>query len=439
MLEEEISLKISLKKEEINKLPTTTGIYIFRNEKEILYIGKSVNLKARVSSHIENAKIDAKEAAIVEGSTILECIITDSEFKALLLESRLIQKYLPPYNVIWKDNKSYLYVKITIKDDFPKIFPVRRENDEHSRYFGPFQSMRTVEEILKEIRKVFPFCTSKKIAKHPCFYSKIHLCDPCPNVISQEQDPEKYKKLKQQYRHNIRQIVKIFEGNTDLALKTLYEELNSLKDEGKYEEAIQLRNKIYRFERLITQRLFDVEVLQNYNQSAEGISALLKLLQRYFPQLTKLDRIECYDMSNLNMKEATASMVVLTDGLINKSQYRKFKIKNAKSQSDFEFFYEVLHRRFKNDWELPDLLVVDGGKPQVKIAQKVLSELKITIPLVGIAKHPDRLVIAQDNFPTISPSVHNLGFNLVRLLRDESHRFAKKYHLYLREQKIKKL
>src|SRR4051812_15165587 len=105
MIEEKISLKIKLSKEALNSLPTTTGIYIFRNEKEILYIGKSVNLKARVNSHIENAKIDQKEAAIVNNATILECIITDSEFKALLLESRLIQKYLPPYNIIWKDNK----------------------------------------------------------------------------------------------------------------------------------------------------------------------------------------------------------------------------------------------------------------------------------------------------------------------------------------------
>lgn len=436
MHSEKVSLRISLKRDEVNTLPTTTGIYIFRTDKEILYIGKSVNLKARVLSHIENAKLDAKEAAIVQNSSILECIITDSEFKALLLESHLIQKYLPTYNSIWRDDKSYLYVKITMKDEFPKIIPVRRENDKKSLYFGPFDSMRTVEEILKEIRKVFPFCTSKKITNRPCFYSKIGLCNPCPNVISKEKDSEKKKELKRQYRNNIKQIIKVFEGNTDLVLKSLYKQLKELKDDGKYEEAIQLRNKIYRFERLITQRLFVSAVMPNYNQSQDSIASLLKLLQRYYPELESLHRIECYDMSNTSMKEATASMVVLTEGLIDKGQYRRFKIKNTQSQSDFEFFEETLKRRFKNDWERPNLLVVDGGRPQVRTTQKVFEELDIHIPLIGIAKHPDRLVIAQDGLPTINPPPQNLGFNLIKLLRDESHRFAKKYHLYLRSKKI---
>ncbi len=436
MLDERISLRISLKKEEVNTLPTTTGIYIFRNSKEILYIGKSVNLKARVASHIENAKLDQKEAAIIQGSTILECIITDSEFKALLLESLLIQKYLPPYNSIWKDSKSYLYVKVTKRDDFPKVFPVRKEKDSKSLYFGPFQSVRTIEEILKEIRKVFPFCTSKKISNRPCFYSKINLCSPCPNSILKEKDPVNAKKLKQQYRYNIKQIIRVLEGNTDLVLKSLYAQLKDLKDSGKYEEGIQLRNKIYRFERLIHQRLFISDISPNYNQSIESTVSLKKLLSRYFPDLAELHRIECYDMSNMSMKEVTSSMVVVTDGLIDKSQYRKFKIKNPNSQSDFEFFEETLKRRFKNKWEHPNLVVVDGGRPQVRIAQKVLKELNITIPLVGIAKHPDRLVIAEDGLPTINPPNQNLGFNLVKLLRDESHRFAKKYHLYLREKKL---
>ncbi|MEO6508468.1 MAG: GIY-YIG nuclease family protein [Patescibacteria group bacterium] len=438
MLDETISLRISLKKEEVNTLPTTNGIYIFRNEREIQYIGKSINIKARVASHIENAKQDPKEAAIVQNSTILECIITDSEFNALLLESRLIQKYLPPYNSIWKDDKSYLYVKVTVKDDYPKIFPVRRENDKKSRYFGPFHSMRTVEEILKEIRKVFPFCTSKKISKRPCFYSKIGMCIPCPNAIEKSDDPALIKELKKEYRWNIRQIIKVFEGNTDLVLKDLYKQLNELKEQGSYEEGIQLRNKIYRFEHLISQRLFTSDLFPNYNQSETSLADLLKLLNEFFPELTKLHRIECYDMSNMSLKEATSSMVVAVDGLIDKSQYRKFKIKNLESQSDFEFFEETLTRRFHNKWEFPDLVVVDGGKPQVRIAQKVLDDLKIQIPLIGIAKHPDRLVISKDTLPTVRPTPQNLGFNLIKLLRDESHRFAKKYHLFLRDQKLMK-
>ncbi len=146
--------------------------------------------------------------------------------------------------------------------------------------------------------------------------------------------------------------------------------------------------------------------------------------------------MECYDISNLSQKEATASMVVFTDGLADKSQYRKFRIKDKKLQSDFDMLEEVIKRRFNNDWDRPDLLVVDGGRPQVRRVSQVLRELHITIPLIGIAKHPDRLVISVENLPIVRPPVHSLGFGMVRAIRDESHRFAKKYHLLLRNKKL---
>ena len=124
----------------LEKLPSTSGIYIFKKNKSYLYVGKSVNIKARVKSHFENAKIDIKESLIVKNSDSIDYVITDSEIKALLLEAELIQKYHPKYNVIWRDNKSYLYVKITVKEEYPKILLVRRENDGKSKYFGPFPS-----------------------------------------------------------------------------------------------------------------------------------------------------------------------------------------------------------------------------------------------------------------------------------------------------------
>ncbi len=419
------------------EVPPSCGVYFFKKGNEILYIGKSVNLKARLLSHLENAKLDNKEAAIINNSETIEYVIAESEFKALLLESELIRKHKPKYNSRWRDDKSYLYIKITVKDDYPKIFAVRREHDEKSRYFGPFPSMYSIEEILKEIRKIFPFCTQKQISKHPCFYSKIKLCKPCPNVIEHTQDAEEKARLKRQYRNNIRQIIKIFEGKTDIVLKGLYKELKDLTREQKYEEALSLRNKIYRFEHLIHDRIFSSSNINNeYNQSGERTENLLVILKHFFPNLEKLNRIECYDISNLSQKEATASMVVFTDGLADKSQYRKFKIKDKKLQSDFDMLEEVIRRRFNNDWPKPDLLTVDGGRPQVRRVASVLRTLNVDIPLIGIAKHPDRLIINTDNFPMVRPPVHSLGFGMVRALRDESHRFAKKYHLLLRNKKL---
>ncbi|MDO8497790.1 MAG: GIY-YIG nuclease family protein [bacterium] len=423
-------------KENLRDLPTTTGIYIFKRAQEILYIGKSVNIKARVLSHIENSKLIAKEDSIVQTSDRIEWIITDSEFKALLLESSLIQKYKPKYNSRWKDDKSYLYIKITIKDEFPKVLTTRKENDGLSLYFGPFSYLKEVEEIVKEMRKVFPFCTQKNISKRPCFYSKIKLCDPCPNTISLLLDREERKRMKAIYRKNIRHVITILNGNTDKVLKTLYRNLKELSQKQEYEKALTLRNRVHRFERLVNQRSFGLNYDDRFNTSAESVESLKKLLIHFFPNLTSLHRIECYDISNLSQMDATASMVVLHDGLIQKSEYRKFKIKNLKLQSDFEMLEEVMKRRWNNDWEKPNLIVIDGGKPQVRIIDTTLGKLQIAIPFIGIAKHPDRLVIGQDHFPMVRPSYNNPGFNLLRLLRDESHRFAKKYHVFLRDKKM---
>ncbi len=430
--------KIQNSKEAINAaVPPSCGVYFFKKENEILYIGKSVNLKARLLSHLENARLDNKEAAIINNSDTIEYLIAESEFKALLLESSLIQKHKPKYNARWRDDKSYLYIKITVKDEYPKIFAVRREHDEKSKYFGPFPSMYSIEEILKEIRKIFPFCTQKELTKRPCFYSKIKLCKPCPNEIEQTIDPAEKARLKRLYRNNIRQIVKILEGKTDIVLKGLYKELKTLTQQERYEEALILRNKIYRFEHLIHERIFSSSnIAREYNQSGERTENLIKILRHFFPNLQQLHRMECYDISNLSQKEATASMVVFTDGMADKSQYRKFRIKNKKLQSDFDMLDEVIRRRFNNDWVKPDLLIIDGGRPQVRRVGQVLRDLNITIPMIGIAKHPDRLVINVENLPIVRPPIHSLGFGMVRAIRDESHRFAKKYHLLLRNKKL---
>jgi excinuclease ABC subunit C len=444
--------QIPLSKEEIQKVPASMGVYFFKKKNTILYIGKSVNLKARLLSHLENAVLDAKEAAIVHGSDHIEYTLTDSEFKALLLESQLIQQHRPQYNARWRDDKSYLYICITAGDQYPKIYQSRQRDlkDKKNKYFGPFPSNKSVQEILREIRKVFPFCTQKRLSKYPCFYSKIHLCNPCPNEIEQTEDMDEKKLLKKIYRSNIRRVIYVLNGKTELVLKNLYAELKELTAQERYEEALELRNKIKRFEYFIQERLFSGDQ-PTFNQSEESVEALKKLLTPFFVEtrliesLHRLHRIECYDISNLSFKEATASMVVLIDGLIDKSQYRRFKIKNKDAISDFEMMAEIFQRRFRNkksniknqtQWENPDLIVVDGGKPQVRIVQKVLHDLQIDIPLIGIAKHPDRFIIGDEHMSFLKPSVHNPGFNMIRGLRDEAHRFAKKYHVLLRNKKL---
>lgn len=427
---------IDINKESIRKLDSFTGVYTFLRNKDYLYIGKSINVKARLLSHLENAKLDKKEALILKNANKIECVITDSDFKALILESQLIQKHHPKYNIRWKDNKSYLYIKINVKENYPKILVVRKENTKKTVYFGPFPSARSVNYILREIRKIFPFCTQKKTSQRPCFYSKIGLCSPCPNQIAQENNQLKKTLMRKVYLNQIRQVIKILQGKTDAVEKKLYAELNELTGREDYESAIILRNKIYIFKNLITQRLFDPNEVLYYNQSKRSIKELLQLLQYYLPRIKSLARIECYDVSNISQKDATASMVVATYGSINKHEYRKFRIKNLKIKSDMQMLEEAIRRRFKNKWKKPSLIVLDGGGPQIRATKKALDEIKINIPIIGIAKNPDRLIIGIDNYPTIQPKGNNLGFNLIKLIRDESHRFAHKYHLFLREKRL---
>jgi len=420
---------------DIKDLPTTNGIYIFKYKKKPIYIGKSVNIKARIKSHIENAKNDAKERAIVETADELEYIVTDSEFKALLLESKLIQKHKPKYNVRWRDDKSYLYIKVTKKDPYPKFFITRKEDDKNALYFGPFASVRVANDILREIRKVFPFCTQKNITNRKCFYAKIKLCDPCPNEIEKTESSVLKKELQKKYRENTRNAIRVLEGKTEVVIDKLYKQINQLTKVDKFEDAIPYRNRLFRLEGVLLRRKFDSNNLEEYNKSEKRIQSLQQLLKPYF-DLSKLERIECYDMSTMSFENSTASMVVFTEGLSDKKEYKRFKIKGDHVQSDFDMFKEIMQRRFKNKWPEPELLILDGGKPQIRAAKEVLDAMHVMIPLIGIAKRPDRIVIGDETLLTIKPPRHHPGFRLVQSMRDESHRFAKKYHVHLRSKKM---
>ncbi|MEK7597562.1 MAG: GIY-YIG nuclease family protein [Patescibacteria group bacterium] len=415
-------------KSQINNLPDTIGLYLFKNNGVINYIGKSVNIKVRVSSHLENAKIDNKEKLIVNNSNMIETILTESEFKALILEAKLIRELQPKYNSIWKDDKSLLYIKITIKDEFPKVGLVRKESDKQNLYFGPFSSVRIAEKIINDIRRIIPFCTQKKISNKACFYSKIGLCNPCPNVIANCKDEACLVSTKQ-YKKNIKQVISILRGNVKVIINGLNTQLNILIKNNQYEQAIIIRNKIFRFNRLLNLK-DDLEYFLNNNE--KNLEELLVILKKYFPKLNNLDRIETYDISNSGLKQAVGSMVVMKNNQIDKKEYRKFKIRQVGLRSDFDRLKEVINRRLKEKWSVPNLIIIDGGRPQIKAILKIFESNKKIIPLIGIAKNPDRVIVGVEGFPNLFLKNDSQVLNVIRLLRDESHRFAHKYHLFLR-------
>src|SRR3989344_4461586 len=387
-------------KNSINEIESSTGVYLFKKEKQIIYIGKSVNIKARIKSHFENAKKDIKEKKIIENFDTIETIKTNYEFDALILESKLINKYKPFYNARWRDDKSYLYIKITKDKNYPKIFISRKEKLQNSIYYGPYPSIKNVEYILKQIRKIFPYCSQNKLGKKGCFYNK----------------------------KNIYFIKQILEGKNTAIERSLLKGIQGYSKNNNFENAINIRNKLILFQKLILQQIFsntDYDPTINFG----FLKDLSNVFKKYFKNLKSLNRIECYDISNISFQYSTASMVVAINGELDKSKYRKFKIRRKDNHSDLFMLEEVLNRRFKNKWQLPNLIIIDGGSPQVITALKVFKKNNIDIPLIGLAKNPNRLIIGVDGLPTIRNLISNPIFRLLILLRDESHRFAKKYHV----------
>lgn len=434
--------------------PTTCGVYQYWNNDTLLYIGKAINLKARLASHAQNAKLDDKEHAIVSSATKIKYTEVDSEFLALLLEARLIREHQPPYNRIWKDDKSYLYIVIDTKEDFPRPRFARAHElihyplpITHYKTFGPFPSSKVAEEVLRSIRRLIPFCMLKNLGdKTPaCFYSKIGLCNPCPAAIK-KQSKIIYQQQKIIYRKQIFQVIKILSGNIDPVIKQLTRQIKDASKKQDFETALELRNKITSFTRYLSTHRF-ADNYDLYNTSAQKITALNALLITHYPSLSPNPRIECYDASNNAMLDSTVSMVVSIDGLIDRGEYRRFKIRDPHINNDFDRLKEALMRRLKNKtWPKPDLIVIDGGVPQLKRLQTIFDQLPEPIAYLGLAKHPDHLVIPKDlqgvtlkvtEYANVQPDRYNLGFRHLQELRDEAHRFANNYRKILAAKRTK--
>lgn len=427
-------------KKDFPEIPQDTGVYFFLKERIPLYIGKAINLKARIASHMRSSTLDQKESLIISQADHIKIIITSSEFNALLLEAQLIKQYKPKYNVTWKDGKSSLYIKITQGELYPKIFAVRFENDATSLYFGPFHSTHIVNQLLREIRTIIPFCTQKKITAKTCFYSKIGLCDPCPNNIAHMNDKTIKKKLTRQYRTQIRKIILILKGKSDIVLQSLVKIMTQMSKEGAYEQAIKIRDRIAFLRKLIVERSFH----ENTETGLIGFrrEKLLNEFRSFMLTYFKISHvhstcvIECYDVSHLFGDHATASLVVFKEGQPSKKEYKRFRIKTVHQISDTDMIKEVMTRRFKRtEWSLPDLIIVDGGRPQLSAVSSVMQDQKIHIPCIGFAKNPDRIIIGHP-METIYLSHHSTLLLLFKYIRDESHRFAKKYHIHLKNKNL---
>jgi excinuclease ABC subunit C len=420
---------MEISKKEFLKLPVSPGVYIFYAKNTPIYIGKAINLKNRLNSYLSKNLLP-KTKKMVASANYVEYILVNSEIESLLLEAELIKKYKPKYNIVLKDDKNPLYIVIT-KDEFPRILTVRKLLTFDYRLatvYGPFPNSSEVKKILKIIRKIVPF-SDHKLGKKPCIYSHLGLCSPCPSAVARIKNYELRIMNLKRYTQNIKKIKQILSRKFSFVRNQLVKEMKTLSKQNKFEEALVIREKIKTLD-YITQVKSNIKwYLENPNLiediRSQELRELKKILSTYCRiHNTNLVRIECFDIAHLAGLHPTASMVVFENGQELKSAYRHFKIRQKKSNSDYDSMKEVAIRRVKNleNWGRPDLIIVDGGYGQVKLFDNEFK--RYNIPVIGIAKNPDRIVFPNGN----KLKLQGPAQLFLERIRDEAHRFARRLH-----------
>lgn len=394
-------------------LPPKPGVYIFKNTQgEILYVGKAKSLRVRVRSYFQPpSQLGYKTAKLVSQISSLEHIEVGSEIESLLLESRLIRRFQPPYNLISKDDKSPYFIHLTTE-----AFPKPIINHEPAKPIaGPFLNAQIPRRLLRHFRKIAPFCTAARNVKRPCIYAHLGLCSPCPG------DPATTVAA---YKPNISRLKRLLHGQFKQVSADLTGRMKSASKAHDFESAAKLRDQLHALDFLLQSPIMPEEYIQNPNLTQDRRQESLDSLIGNLPlAISNLHRIELYDIANLSGTSATGAMVVAIDGELSTKDYRHFTIHTKDTPDDVGMLKEMLSRRLKHtDWSQPDLIVLDGGRSQLSI-------VNWPIPTIGLAKKEELLVV-----PTTSgyteiklPKTHP-GLHLLMRLRDEAHRFSRRLH-----------
>lgn len=455
-------------KAQIAAVPRAPGIYrYFDAQGTIIYVGKAKDLKKRVSQYFQKGDValGPKTQQLVEQIARIEITETVSEFDALMLEAQLIRTHLPKYNVIAKDDKSPIYLVVT-KEELPRLTLTRKPkstlNPLNSKpytlnpyYYGPFQSATVLRFLMRTIRRIVPYCTSKERRGRRCFYTHLGLCDPCPAIVAKMSDGPERQALVKRYQSNIRKIRALFSGKSTTLLNELEQDMHAAAKTQEFERAASLKLSAIRLRELMEHHYSPTLYLQTDTAVEDlhnmELTKLREILLPHYPNLNALARIECMDISNLQGKQATGSMVVLTHGRPDASQYRRFRIRSEQTPNDVRMMTEVITRRLKHDeWPTPDLLIIDGGKAQVGAVMEVLEQQWSAIPVIGIAKRFEELIIPPEapgpglggtnrhkgGWATITIPLNHPALHVVQRIRDEAHRFAITYHRLLRKKTL---
>jgi len=417
---------MSISKSQLNALPTTPGVYRFYDKTgKILYIGKAKNLRSRIRSYFLNDKeVKGRSswiAEMIKEIADIKIYKTDSEIEAVLLESELINKIQPKYNTRQKDDKSYTVIEIS-KEEIPKVEIKRVRNvdlkNKNFYYFGPYTSGDILKRAMKILRKIFLYANCSKIKffcqqknNRPCLFGDIDLClAPCV-------DKDKILETKKQINY----LKDFLSGKKVKIISRFEREMKVLSRNKKYEEAAIVRDKIFSLEHL---NRHSIGLKDSYQEILDN---------------SQFSRIEAFDVSNISGNFAVGAMAVIILGKIDKSEYKKFKIKTVKGANDLAMMQEIICRRFQNSWQKADLIVVDGGAVHLRVVARILVNNNNQIPIIAIAKGADR---KNDEFHYSdqktaqyfqkNPELKNLAI----MARNEAHRFAQNYYRKLHRKNL---
>lgn len=431
--------------ERLNELPTEPGVYLYKNTAgKIIYVGKAAKLRNRVRQYFQkNRRPDPKTEALVAEIADLDWITVETELDALFLEAELVRRYQPRYNILLRDDKSSGFIRVDYNSPHPTVSVTRRPLDDGAKYFGPYFSVANVRKALQYLRRAFPFSThTGNVPKRACLQYHLGLC---PGL---EEDKTSLK----DYRENLRRLMKYFKGERKSLIKQVEKDMYTAAKKSQFEEAETLKRQLFALKGLTRQIVFSDSEFMDLSKD-EGLADLAELLGLSTPPR----RIEGYDISHMSGTDTTASMVVFTNGLPNKAEYRKFKMR-IPGNDDFAHMNEAITRRLgeKNvkQWGLPELFLIDGGKGQLSAALKARDAAGYEhLPMIGLAKREEEIVIHNTKSLKEYRGLKKYGgqsdgeftlallpksSHLVKLLqrvRDESHRFAVSYHTVLKRQR----
>ncbi len=449
--------------EKLQQLPRSAGVYFHKAKNgEVIYVGKAAILKNRVRQYFQSSKLfDAKTTALVNEIYDTDWLETESEIDALFLESEMVKRYMPRYNVLLRDDKSQSFVRIDMKSEWPTVSFTRNPSDDGADYYGPFYNGYALKKALRYLRRVYPYFIKPYDGKGSKLEMQIGLN---PNT----------REGSAAYKSNLKKLISYIKGHRKALANELEKDMKQAASTHDFETAARLRNKLYYMNELQRRVMFgDREFLDISKDKA--LADLGELLGSEKP----LKRIEGYDISHHGGANVVASMVVFTNGVSDRAEYRKFKMTKQRND-DTGNMYETIFRRFSDknkSWGMPDLLVIDGGKGQLEAAIKAMYERNIQIPVFSIMKRDEELLLAKNGSHIVTEITKTVAANktgvtlhedekyltlnlhagqrnagahsknlrgsdaiaeytditkLLQRLRDESHRFAISYHTVLK-------